>query len=550
MKIKNSLKTSIILNITLLHAILMGFVVFDLIDRQKEFMKDSFSSKATMLSKALALNVPSWLLSKDYIALQESINPYKNMGKEMYSTFILDRFERVVASTEQKYFNKILTDDISKLLITNIENSTDDSYCLPHNALMDCIHKIKMNSFTIGYTRIILDTKELEGTLKNSILKGVIYIFIAIILGAVLAYIVANRVTKKLEVLTNVVKEFTDKKYDVDVPEIGGNDELTTLSCAFKTMADSIKSYIKTQEEIQNVLFSEKEFAQTTLKSIENGVITVDNNFNILDVNYSALKLLHLDEKTILNKNIVNLFNFDEEMKFKFLELLDSGSFIDEELNLNIKNLKITLNVSLNQLKNKQNDVIGYVFIFKDVTKSKMLQKELEYHSTHDELTKLYNRRGFNIKLNELFDYDLQIESTHALLYLDLDKFKEINDTLGHQAGDEMLKAISSILLYRIRLNDIVSRLGGDEFAIVLVACKKEKVLDIAESIRVDIEKYEYVSDNRNFKTSASIGVVIFDTFSNIDSIELLRRADLACYKAKELGKNRIYLYTKETELK
>lgn len=169
---------------------------------------------------------------------------------------------------------------------------------------------------------------------------------------------------------------------------------------------------------------------------------------------------------------------------------------------------------------------------------------ELQYQATHDPLTSLPNRRGLTQYLKELIENESG-NKEHALLILDLDQFKVVNDTCGHTAGDDLLQKVSTTLKKQIRPEDHLSRIGGDEFAIVLKNVNSESMSSIAEQIRQSIEELKYVWQSAQFRIGGSIGALLFSKH-NADIIDLLKQADSACFAAKDLGRNRVYIIGKQ----
>jgi len=157
-------------------------------------------------------------------------------------------------------------------------------------------------------------------------------------------------------------------------------------------------------------------------------------------------------------------------------------------------------------------------------------------------LTGLVNRYAFEQILDQELAAARRAEVEHALLYLDLDQFKVINDTCGHVAGDQLLRQLSTVLTKKFRGSDMLARLGGDEFAIFLKDCPVRKAVSIANLVRETIEDYCFVWEKKTFRVGASIGVVTI-TRANASKIEVLSAADIACYTAKDLGRNRVHLY-------
>lgn len=190
------------------------------------------------------------------------------------------------------------------------------------------------------------------------------------------------------------------------------------------------------------------------------------------------------------------------------------------------------------------------VFIFKyekkhhlrEIKQQKHAAEKLSYQASHDPLTNLINRREFERRLQQLLEQASDNEN-HALLYLDLDQFKIINDTCGHQAGDELLKQLPNIFKSKLRNSDLLARIGGDEFAIILMSCDLESVKNISKTIIDSILEYQFIWNDKIFKIGVSIGIV--EISDQTDSLQdILRFADSACYVAKDAGRNQYKIHT------
>ncbi|MCK5498006.1 MAG: EAL domain-containing protein [Gammaproteobacteria bacterium] len=182
-----------------------------------------------------------------------------------------------------------------------------------------------------------------------------------------------------------------------------------------------------------------------------------------------------------------------------------------------------------------------------DNTESHELSEKLSFQATHDALTGLVNRSEFENRLKRILHTILQDNSEHALLYLDLDQFKVINDTCGHIAGDELLRQLGSLLSKGIRKRDTVARLGGDEFGVLMEHCSLKQAKRVANKLKKIIDQFRFSWEEKQFNISVSIGLVVIDNTSG-DFKELLIRADAACYAAKEQGRNRIHIYQVDDE--
>ncbi len=193
-------------------------------------------------------------------------------------------------------------------------------------------------------------------------------------------------------------------------------------------------------------------------------------------------------------------------------------------------------------IRNDHGEVFGAVLVFHDVTETRRLAGEMSYRAMHDALTGLVNRAEFEARLNRLLQKAHSDQSQHALLYIDLDQFKIVNDTCGHSVGDQLLQQMSKLLGEAVRSRDTVARLGGDEFAVILEHCPSEQAERIAQKICDRMNDFRFVHDTRRFRIGTSIGLVPLD--ARWPAIAgLMQAADTSCYAAKEAGRNRVHVW-------
>lgn len=193
-------------------------------------------------------------------------------------------------------------------------------------------------------------------------------------------------------------------------------------------------------------------------------------------------------------------------------------------------------------------DTVSGIFVQgHDVTETFELSQKLSYQATHDSLTGLFNRQEFELQLVQAIKSLSDKGTVHSLMYLDLDQFKLVNDTCGHQAGDEFLRLISMVLSSNIKPGNTLARMGGDEFCLLLENCPEEVADRIAEELRQAISDVEFIWQKRVFGGSCSIGLVSFSD-PNTKPADALSAADSACFLAKEKGRNRVQIYRWEDE--
>ncbi|MGB5354843.1 MAG: EAL domain-containing protein, partial [Woeseia sp.] len=300
----------------------------------------------------------------------------------------------------------------------------------------------------------------------------------------------------------------------------------------------------------EEALFREKESAQITLRSIGDGVITTNAENLVEYINPIAEELTGWKVDDANGRPVDEVFRgFHEET----CEPLENPLAVSMRRNRPIKSVRPTLLIrrdgnelyiesTASPIRNGRGDVTGGVLVFHDVSESRELNRRLSYHASHDILTGLVNRREFENRLERALKSARARETSYALLYLDLDQFKIVNDSCGHNAGDQLLGQLGALLKSKIRWRDTLARLGGDEFGVLLESCSLEEAMQTAEVLRVTIGEFKFMWDDRSFRLGVSIGVVPI-TSENEDVASLLSAADSACAAAKEAGRNRIHSF-------
>src|SRR5205807_1165564 len=167
------------------------------------------------------------------------------------------------------------------------------------------------------------------------------------------------------------------------------------------------------------------------------------------------------------------------------------------------------------------------------------------YQASHDSLTGLINRTEFERRLGLALKSSAELSRNHAVMYLDLDQFKVVNDTCGHPAGDQLMRQVSAVLLKRLREGDTLARLGGDEFGVLLENCPPDHAVRIADQLRQTVTDIHFTWETRSFGTGVSVGLVNLKD-RPFTLADVMSAADAACYMAKEKGRNRVQVYHSE----
>ena len=241
----NSIKTRLITNVILIHAVLMGLVVFDMLEREHSFMNNQLSSKGYDLTEILASHTSNALLNNDLVALDELIGEMDNIN-DHYMVFIMDKDGRIRASQPAEYFNQTLTDSISRNMLKKLQQSDAKNIQNIHSQLIDTYSKIYVDNQLIGYARTILDARNLLNELKVITNKGVLYIILAILFGALFAWLSVRTMTANLNRVTQVANELSKNNFEIKLPQIKTSDEIGTLIKAFEVMQNKVYPFVKT----------------------------------------------------------------------------------------------------------------------------------------------------------------------------------------------------------------------------------------------------------------------------------------------------------------
>jgi len=295
--------------------------------------------------------------------------------------------------------------------------------------------------------------------------------------------------------------------------------------------------------------------AWEALDALGEGVVTTDLEGRIAYVNRTAEELIGRKAHEALGLTLLEVIDLAEEGERKALgdpvrQCLASGNRVQIGRRGMLVSgngagqRSIELNVS--PLRDTAGDLAGTVIALRDVTDLRGLTRQMSYQASHDALTGLVNRREFEHRLGEALEAAHGGGSRHVLCYLDLDRFKAVNDECGHSAGDGMLREVAGLIKDAVRDSDTVGRLGGDEFGILLMGCPLEKARQIADDVVRSVGDYRFVWKDKIFTIGVSVGIVEISRESG--SLEdLVGAADSACYVAKRQG-GHVHVYSARDE--
>src|ERR1700733_4027382 len=284
--------------------------------------------------------------------------------------------------------------------------------------------------------------------------------------------------------------------------------------------------------------------SRRALEALSEAVITTDVDGRVDYINPAAARLMGVVADDAAGTMLEDLAAVADEGDRKLLaEPVRQALAAGTPLNLGRRALMIRppggadhlVELSAAPIQIETGETIGAVVLLHDVTEMRGVARQMSYQATHDALTGLVNRREFERRLQEAVDTAHRGDGAHVLCYLDLDRFKNINDTSGHVAGDAMLRESAKILRDAVRDSDTVARVGGDEFGLLLVGCPLEKARQIADDVCRAVNEFRFVWKDKIFNIGVSIGLVEIARGSGTME-EALAAADSACYVAKRQG--------------
>jgi len=348
-------------------------------------------------------------------------------------------------------------------------------------------------------------------------------------------------------------------RYEVEL--VGAQGQVTRVELS-STVIDSageaalLLTALEMLPESGPVVVPSRPRAMVTLDAMGESVITVDAEGRIDYINLAAETLLSQRFDQVMGKAFSEVATLVDETDRRSLgdpvrKALATGGRVTMGRRAVLvpagAGPERSVEISVTPLRFEDREILGLVLVLHDTSELRGLTRQMTYQASHDALTGLVNRREFERRLQEAMDSAQTGNVGHALCYLDLDRFKAVNDTCGHTAGDNMLREVASLIKDAVRDSDTVGRIGGDEFALLLVGCPLEKARQIADDVVRSVSDYRFVWKDKIFNIGVSIGLV--EIGASGGAIEdIMNSADSACYVAKKQGGLHVHVYSAREE--
>ncbi|WP_372761707.1 EAL domain-containing protein [Pseudoalteromonas sp.] len=376
-----------------------------------------------------------------------------------------------------------------------------------------------------------------------------LFILYAILVALLLHQALDQLVLRRLHTLVYAVTSFGQGQLDTQFPP-ENKDEIGTLNGSFKDMAIEIGKLI----DGLNQRILEKEIAEKAAKRLSKavsfsgtGVVITNEQFVIEYINPKMLEMTCFPEQHFLNAPLLSIIASEMAVLIDDIdyELRQNNFWRGDTLIQGDNKPSIWVSLSISPIRDDDGKISSYVASAQDISFVKESQRKMEQLAYFDTLTGLANRTFFRMQLRKSMALAERGHYAFALFYFDLDEFKRINDTLGHDAGDQLLIEVANRLKKRLRAEDTIARLGGDEFAILLSSIEHQAhAAEVAHTIQKTLNEPIMLGSNEVI-ISASIGITMAP-FDSKEEDQLLKHADLAMYEAKAKGRNTYHFYSQE----
>ena len=521
---------SLVVEVTMLALLLANSV--RLLDRNlQEHVRARLESAAPLLNSALSAR----LFERDHGSIQQIL---KNLVGSKNADF------RYIVVYDQNGTPYASAGQIDIRHMPELDRNISGT-----DLVFDARSPVTLGGERVGEVRYGVSLAHFAASRDSIFTQGLIIASAEVVLSVVLLGLAGLLLTRNIRSLVTATQKIAGGDYTVHIP-VQSQDEIGLLADNFNRMSVAVRDQISALHHSEQALFAEKERAEITLKSIGDGVITVGQDSRVQYLNPAAETLTGWRLDQARGRPVTEVYRtVDEVTRAPVGNSVQAALARDTTMNhppglilLNRNGSEYAVEETAAPILDRDGQVSGVVLVFHDVTAAREFARRLEYQANHDALTGLVNRREFRQRVERALQEARDSRLTHAMFYLDLDQFKVVNDTCGHNAGDELLRQLAALLRRKIRDTDVIGRLGGDEFGVLIHRCPPDQAWHVAENLRDSVRAFRFLWENKSFDVGVSIGVVAIDP-NTVDAAELFSAADIACYVAKDGGRNQIHVH-------
>jgi diguanylate cyclase (GGDEF)-like protein/PAS domain S-box-containing protein len=413
----------------------------------------------------------------------------------------------------------------------------------------------------LGEVVIAMDYRVQRQLIQHNLVRqSVIYFGIIVFLGLVIFLIFHYSVLRQVSLLTGGANRIGSGNYDFQLPVLSG-DELSRLTDCFNRMTREIRedqeglrqANERLAQEVEQRRLAEEQLrlAASVFTYAREGISITDPQGIIIDVNEAFCDITGYSRAEVIGQNPRILQSGRHDAAFyqaMWNSLIQEGHWTGEVWNRRKNGDLLAELLTISAVKAENGQLLHYLALFSDISAQKAHEKQLEHIAHFDSLTNLPNRVLLADRLHQAMSLAQRRNQLLAVVYLDLDGFKDVNDTYGHDVGDQLLLLLALRMQHALRESDTIARLGGDEFVAVLMDLNSEAECPPLLERLLEAASEPMRRGGRELRVSASIGVAFYPQSEEINPDQLLRQADQAMYQAKLSGKNRYKLFDAERE--
>ena len=385
-----------------------------------------------------------------------------------------------------------------------------------------------------GWTTLVAQpTAQAFATVRSTMLALAVASLLALSLALVVAFLVSRRMTRRVAEFGRHIQSVAEGDYRGFIPK-ASTDEIENLAQSMRRMARSV---LEREDSLR--------LAASVFESSAEGILITDAKQRILSVNPALVTITGFEPHEVLGKTPAVFKSGRQDAEFyrqMWAEVDQAGFWRGEIWNQRKNGVVFPELLTISAVRNTEGDIIHYIGSFFDISERKLAEERIQFLAHHDALTQLPNRTLLNDRLHQAIAKSRRNQDHTAVLFLDLDRFKLINDTLGHHVGDRMLTRVAELLQSILRETETVARLGGDEFIIVIPELAEiERAATVARKV-IDLLTVPLTMEGRVLHITASIGISIYPV-DGTDTATLLSHADTAMYNAKDRGGNNFQFF-------
>tara|TARA_R110001583_G_scaffold2574_6_gene18421 strand:- start:256 stop:2640 length:2385 start_codon:yes stop_codon:yes gene_type:complete len=526
-----TLRRQMIIGMTVIVTLMMGLFVWGTTQRQQTIKTEQYKDQAIALADSLATSSAIWVASRDFSGLQEIVNGVSHYP-DLKHAIVIGLHGHILAHTDQSKVG---------LYITQLPQGNDIEYIRFAAESIDVTKAVILSERKIGWVIIGLDRNSYLKEIAEIKIKSVFYALTAILFGVLITSLASRYLTRRLYIIQKVADEVQTGSTQLRV-NMQGTDEAALLAKQFDSMLDSLAL-----REAQLASFYSLDLVGLTVTSPEKGWISINSCLcTMLEYTEQQLQKMTWTDLTHPDDLYADIEKFTKLLANKIDGYSLEKRFIS-------RTGKVITTMLVVRCVRKDDGTVDYIMaMVQDISKQKADAIQIEQLAYFDPLTNLPNRRLLDDRLAQALVLSERSGQYGALLFLDLDNFKTLNDTLGHDIGDMLLQQVAKRLITIIRENDTVTRFGGDEFVILLESLNTNAIIAATEINAIannilDTINQPYNLAGHTYSSSTCIGASLFKGHKTTPD-DLLKQADISMYQAKKSGRNAFCFFDPQME--